>query len=411
MSVTLAPIELAHIEAAAERIRGAVVETPMALSRTLSAITGADIFNKFENQQFTASFKERGALNKLAQLGDDARRAGVIAVSAGNHAQGVAYHAQRLGIPATIVMPQHTPFVKVSHTRAFGAEVILTGETIAECRPEADRLATERGLTFVHPFDDAAIIAGQGTVALEMLAAVPDLEVLVAPIGGGGLIAGMATAARALKPEIEVVGAEAALYPSTHDSLAGRARDYGGQTVAEGIAVKAPGALTLPVIRDHVADVVVVGEEAIEQAINLYFNVEKTVVEGAGAAALAAVLAVPERFRGRRVGVVISGGNIDSRLMATVIMRGLVNDGRLARIRVATADVPGQLALVAGLIASSGGNIVEVEHQRLMADVALKSADIDITVETRDRAHLDAIIQSLKDAGYDAHELRFLSDA
>jgi len=406
MSVTLK-----DIEAAAERISGAVIETPFALSQTLSDITGARVFNKFENQQFTASFKERGALNKLLDLSEAERATGVIAVSAGNHAQGVAYHAQRLGIPATIVMPEHTPFVKVRHTRAFGADVILVGETIAECRPEADRLAAERGLTFVHPFDDDAIIAGQATVALEMLAKEPDLDALVVPIGGGGLISGMATAAKALKPSIDIIGVEAALYPSTHDALAGVERAYGGQTVAEGIAVKTPGALTLPIIREHVSDVLVVGEDDIERAINLYFNVEKTVTEGAGAAALAAVLAEPERFQGKRVGVVISGGNIDSRLMATVIMRGLVNDGRLARIRVGTADVPGQLAMVAGIIADSGGNIVEVEHQRLMADVALKSADIDITVETRDRAHLEAIIQTLVDAGYDAHELRFLSDA
>ncbi len=406
MSVTLQ-----DIEAAARRIEGAVIRTPFKHSLTLSAITGAEIFNKFENLQFTASFKERGALNKLLSLSDEQRARGVIAVSAGNHAQGVAYHAQRLGVPATIVMPEHTPFVKVRHTRSHGAEVVLVGETIAECRPEADRLAAANGLTFLHPFDDEAIIAGQGTIALEMLADQPDLDVMVVAIGGGGLISGIATAAKALKPDIEIIGVEAALYSSTHDALADVAGRYGGHTVAEGIAVKHPGTLTLPIVRALVSEVLVVDEAAIESAINLYFNVEKTVAEGAGAAALAAVLANPDRFKGRRVGIVLCGGNIDSRLMATVIMRGLVNEGRLARIRIATADVPGQLARVAGIIADSGANIVEVEHQRLMADVALKSADMDITVETRDRAHLEELIQCLVAEGYDADELRFLSDA
>lgn len=374
-------------------------------SVTLSAITGAEVWVKFENLQFTASFKERGALNKLSQLSDQEKRAGVIAISAGNHAQGVAYHAQRLGIPATIVMPETTPFTKVSNTEHFGANVVLVGETIAEGRKEADRLAAEQGLIFVHPFDDAAIIAGQGTLGLEMLEDAPEIESLVVPIGGGGLISGIAIAAAALKPDVEIVGVEAALYASTRDALAGSAGTYGGITVAEGIAVKAPGELTLEIIRARVADVISVSESQLERAIGLYFNVEKTVAEGAGAASLAALLAEPERFRGRRVGLVLSGGNIDARLMSTVILRGLVRDGLLARIRVATADVPGQLAKVAQVIADARGNIVEVEHKRLLAEVALKSADLEITVETRDADHIDEIMDALGAAGFKAKVL------
>ena len=398
-------VTIDHIRAAAERIHGAVQRTPFQRSETLSRITGAEVFVKFENQQFTASFKERGALNKLLNLDAAARRRGVIAISAGNHAQGVAYHAQRLGIPATIVMPENTPFVKVHHTREFGARVVLTGETIAEGQPEAERIAAAEELTFVHPFDDAAIIAGQGTVALEMLEDADNLQAVVVPIGGGGLISGIATAAKALKPEIEIVGVEAAAYASTADALASRTGTYGGATVAEGIAVKAPGEVTLPIIRDLVADVVVVDEDTLEAAIDLYFNVEKTVAEGAGAAALAALLAHPQRFKDKAVGLVLSGGNIDSRLMATVIMRGLVREGRIARIRVVTADVPGQLAQVAQLIADAGGNIVEVDHQRLMADVALKSADIDVTLEARDAHHLREIVGALEAAGYEVRRM------
>ena len=395
-------VTIDDIRAAAERIDGQVERTPFSHSATLSRITGAEVYVKFENLQFTASFKERGALNKLLGLSEAEKQAGVIAISAGNHAQGVARNAERLGIPAAIVMPETTPFTKVSHTRAFGAEVVLVGETIAECAVEADRLAAERGLTFVHPFDDERIIAGQGTVGLEMVADVPDIEVMAVPIGGGGLISGVALAAKDHNAAIEVVGVEAELYPSTRYALDGRDGDFGGITVAEGIAVKEPGALTLPIIRKQVADVICVSENQIEQAIALYFNVEKTVAEGAGAASLAALLAEPERFRGRKVGVVLSGGNIDARLMAMVIMRGLIRDGQLTRIRVVAADVPGQLARVAQVIADARGNIVEVEHQRLLADVALKSADIDITIETRDHGHIEEIMEALKSAGLDA---------
>ena len=393
------------IRRARERIADHVEVTPFTPSATLSAITGAEVYVKFENLQFTASFKERGALNKLLELSDDERRRGVVAVSAGNHAQGVAYNAKRLGIPATIVMPATTPLTKVTHTRAFGAKVLLIGDTIADGIDEAHRLETEGGLTFVHPFDDDAVIAGQGTLALEMLDAEPDLDTLVVPIGGGGLISGIAIAAKDIRPDIDIVGVEAALYPSTLDALEGRAATYKGITVAEGIAVKTPGERTLPIIRALVDEVMTVSENQIERAIALYFNVEKTVAEGAGAASLAALLAKPERFRARRAGLVLSGGNIDARLMAMVIMRGLIRDGQLARLRVETADVPGQLAQVAGVIATAQGNIVEVEHQRLLADVALKSADLDITVETRDHDHVREIMTALAAAGFNAEVL------
>jgi threonine dehydratase len=398
-------VSIDDIRVARARIDGHVERTPMRHSVTLSAITGAEVWVKFENLQFTASFKERGALNKLSQLSDAEKRAGVIAISAGNHAQGVAFHAQRLGILATIVMPETTPFTKVSHTEHFGANVVLIGETIAEGRKEADRLAAEQGLTFVHPFDDAAIIAGQGTLGLEMLEDAPEIECLAVPIGGGDLISGIAIAAASLKPEVEIVGVEAALYASTRDALAGTPGSYGGITVAEGIAVKAPGELTLEIIRERVAEVISVSESELERAIGLYFNVEKTVAEGAGAASLAALLAQPERFRGRRVGLVLSGGNIDARLMSTVILRGLVRDGLLARIRVATADVPGQLAKVAQVIADARGNIIEVEHKRLLAEVALKAADLEIVVETRDVDHIGEIMTALTAASFKAKVL------
>jgi threonine dehydratase len=400
MSVTID-----HIRAAHERISTQVERTPISHSATLSAITGAEVFIKFENQQFTASFKERGALNKLSQLTDAEKAAGVIAISAGNHAQGVAYHAQRLGVPAVIVMPETTPFNKISHTQAFGAKVVLVGETIADGVMEANRLAEQGGLTFIHPFDDDAIIAGQGTVGIEMLEDMPDLDVLAVPIGGGGLISGISIAVGALSPTTKIIGVEADLYASTQDALAGRSGQYKGMTVAEGIAVKSPGERTLPIIRDHVSHVMSVSEDQIERAIGLYFNVEKTVAEGAGAASLAALLAEPERFRGKRVGVVLSGGNIDARLMAMVIMRSLIRDGQLARIRVVTADIPGQLAQVAQIIGDARGNIVEVEHQRLLADVALKSADLDITVETRDQGHVDEIMRAIEAAGFEASVL------
>lgn len=398
-------VTLADVEAAARRLEGNIGRTPCLRSRTLSEITGAEVWLKFENQQYTASFKERGALNKLVQLPDAARARGVIAMSAGNHAQGVAYHARRLGIAATIVMPSHTPIVKVENTRRLGARVILEGEGVDEAAVRAHALAAEEGLTFIHPFDDEAVIAGQGTVALEMLAQVPDLDVLIVPIGGGGLIAGMATAAKALRPDIEVVGVEAALYPSVKRQLEGASSCPGGPTIAEGIAVKEPGRLTLPVIAGLVSDVLLIDEGAIEAAILQLLEIEKTVAEGAGAAGLAALATNRERFAGRRVGLVVCGGNIDSRLLSAVILRGLVRTRRLVRLRVAVPDSPGSLARIAGTVAAAGGNVVDVVHQRAFSRLSVKLTDLDLTVEARDAAHADEIAAALVGEGFAIHLL------
>jgi threonine dehydratase len=387
------------IRTAADELKGAIVDTPCAYSKTLSSITGAEVVIKFENLQFTGSFKDRGALIKLLNLSPDEQHAGVIAMSAGNHAQGVAYHAQRLGIPATIVMPANTPNIKVVQTRKLGAKVVLEGESLTEANDQARQIAADEGLTFVHPFDDDHIIAGQGTVALEMLASDPDLEALVIPVGGGGLIGGCTVAAKHLKPDMTVIGVEADLFPSMHNAVSGDAKTIGGQTIAEGIAVKTPGHRTLEIVRHHVDDILTVSDDMLEQAIVLYLEIEKTVAEGAGAAGLAALLAYPDRFRGKRVGLVLSGGNIDSRLLASVIMRGLVRDGRVVRFRVKISDIPGQLALVATLIGRHDGNIIDVNHQRMMLDVPAKGAELDVLVETRDRGHAMAIKQALADAG------------
>jgi threonine dehydratase len=402
-------ITLDEIRAAAQAIKGEVVETPCLHSRTLSNITGADVYVKFENLQFTASFKERGALNTLKSLSPDEAKRGVIAMSAGNHAQGVAYHAGRLGIPATIVMPASTPFTKVTHTRAFGAEVVLFGETLAESEIKAREIVAERNLVLVHPYDDRRIMAGQGTIGLEMLAAVPDLDVIVVPIGGGGLISGIASAAKALRPEIVIIGAESALYPSMKEALAGRHTIPGGQTIAEGIAVKNVGVLTTAVVRELVSDIVVVDEDALEQAISLFLMVEKTVAEGAGAAGLAALLTRPDLFKGRKVGVVLCGGNIDPRLLAQVINRELVREGRLTGIRVRIFDRPGALAHIAQIVGDSGGNIIDVIHQRLFMDVPAKGADVDLLIETRDAAHAGEIVDHLRNAGYTPRVLTSLS--
>ncbi len=395
-------ITLEDIHAAHAAIASAVPPSPQHLSRTLSAITGAEVTVKFENLQFTASFKERGALNRLLALDDDARTRGVIAMSAGNHAQGVAYHAQRLGIPAVIVMPSSTPFVKIRQTEAFGARVVLAGETVLDCQPTTEEIRVKEGLTFIHPYDDPLVMAGQGTVAIEMLEESPDLEILMAPIGGGGLLSGMAIAAKGLRPDIRLYGVEASRYPSAHNRLKGLGPVRGGPTVAEGIAVKEPGTLTLPVIEALVDDILLVDEPVIEDAINLYATIEKTVAEGAGAAPLAALLAHKAVFAGRKVGIVLCGGNIDARIMASVMMRSLVREGRMASLAIEVNDVPGQLARVAGIIGAQGGNIVEVQHQRLMADMSVKSADLDVTVETRDHAHLTRIIEALTEAGFPA---------
>ena len=397
-------VTLQDVRAAAKRIAGAVVHTPCLRSETLSRIAKADIWLKFENLQFTASFKERGALNTLLQLTPEERRRGVIAMSAGNHAQGVAYHAGRLGIPATIVMPAFTPNMKVTHTRGHGAIVVLHGNTLAEAAAEAHRLAAEQKLVFVHPYDDPRIIAGQGTIALEMLHDVPDLDTLVAPVGGGGMIAGCAVAARGLKPDLKVIGVETTGYSAMRQQLAGEPVTAGGDTIAEGIAVRAIGELPLEICRALLDKVVSVDEVAIERAIALLLEVEKTVVEGAGAAGLAALIAYPDLFRGRKAGLVLSGGNIDTRLLASVLLRGLVRDGRIVRLRLMIGDAPGQLARVASVIGKSGGNIVEVQHQRLFGVVA-KATELDVTVETRDRAHVRELLAALEADGFKVHLL------
>jgi threonine dehydratase len=390
------------IRQAAGVIAGSVEKTPCFVSRTLSEITGAEVWLKFESHQFTASFKERGALNKLSSLGPAERAAGVLAISAGNHAQGVAYHAQRLGIRAVIVMPRLTPHVKVQRTRRFGAEVILTGDTFDEAKTAGLALASQRGLVLIHPYDDDHIISGQGTVALEMLAAQPELDALVVPVGGGGLIAGIAVAAKGIRPGIEVVGVETESYPAVHCALRGVPPVF-AHTIAEGIALKEPGARTLPIIREKVSDVVLVAESEIEQAIVMLLEIEKAVVEGAGAAPLAALVRYPERFRGRRIGLVISGGNIDPLLLSEIITRGLVKAGRLARLRVRVRDLPGSLARVTACLAAADANIEEVHHQRAFAtDLPLQTVEVEFVLQTRGREHIDELIAALDRAGFPA---------
>jgi threonine dehydratase len=393
-------ITAADVEAARRTIAGQVLRTPMLPAPKLSALTGARVHVKYENLQVTNSFKERGAFNKLASLTDAERRLGVIAMSAGNHAQAVAYHAARLSIPATIVMPVTTPLVKIEATQAHGATVVLEGETLAEAQSKAESIARDRGLTWVHPYDDALVIAGQGTIALEMLEDVPDLDTLVIPIGGGGLIAGNAIAAHAVKPSIDIVGAEAALYPSFWNALTGERRPSGGPTLAEGIAVKNVGSLTLPIVREQVSEIVLVDEESIERAVNAYLTLQKTMAEGAGAAGLAAMLSKPDRFRGRNVGLILCGGNIDPRLLSTVMVRELERESRITSFRLAIPDRPGVLGHVATLFGDLGANILEVDHRRLFLDVPAKGAKLDVTVETRGRAHSDEIFAKLEEEGY-----------
>ena len=395
-------IEFADIEAAASRIRGQVVETPCLLSRTLSEITGAQVFLKFENLQFTASFKERGALNRLSQLDEAQRARGVIAVSAGNHAQGVAWHAKRLGIPATIVMPRFTPGVKVMRTREFGAEVVLHGDRFDDAREQGLKLAAERGLTMIDPFDDDLIIAGQGTIGIEMLRAQPELDELVVPIGGGGLIGGIATAARHLKPGIRVTGVQTERFALVYDALEGTHHEVGAGSIAEGIAVNRLGERTLPIIRERVDKVVLVGEGDIERAILLLLEVEKTVVEGAGAAGLAALLRHPERFRGRRVGLVLCGGNIDPLLLASIIERGMARSGRLARLYVDIRDVPGALSQVTGILAEEQANIEQIRHERAFGSVGSQRVEVEIVVQTRGPEHVQALLARLAEAGFAA---------
>ncbi|MFI4986572.1 MAG: threonine ammonia-lyase [Alphaproteobacteria bacterium] len=398
-------VTLDDIRKAAQAIAGAVVRTPTLPARRLGEITGAEVMLKLENRQYSGSFKDRGALNKLLGLTARERAAGVIAASAGNHAQGVARHAGRLGIPATIVMPMATPFTKAEQTRRLGAAVVLHGADLNEAADHAQALMTAHGYAFIHPYDDPAIIAGQGTVALEMLEDAPALDCLVVPIGGGGLIAGCAVAAKALKPGIEIYGVEAALYPSMHEALAGRPATAGGHSIAEGIAVKRPGALTRPLVALHVKEILLVKEAILEHAVETMVEAEKLVAEGAGAAGLAAMLAYPERFKGRKVGLVVSGGNIDARVLASILMRGLARDGKLARFRIEISDEPGLLARVAGLIGTAGGNIIEVSHQRLYYDVPVTMAELDVVVETRNRGHVAEILTALTAAGYKARLL------
>jgi len=391
---------LADIQAAAARIAGAVIQTPTLLSRTLSELVGSDIWLKFENLQFTAAYKERGALNKLLALDEDERRRGVVAASAGNHAQAVAYHGKRLGIPVTIVMPVSTPTIKVTQTEGHGANVILHGERFDDAHAFAKQLEGEKGFVFVHPFDDPAVISGAGTVALEMLSAVPDLDVLVVPIGGGGLISGIATAAKAIKPGIEVVGIEAELYPSMKNVVEGGHGAIGGDTLAEGIAVKVPGELTRQIIAAKVDRIDLVAEKDIEHAVALLVGIEKSVVEGAGAAGLAAILANPDRYRGRKVGTVLCGGNIDTHLLANVLVRELVRCGRIARLRIAAQDRPGALAAITATFHKCGVNIIEVQHHRIFTTLPAKDTVIEVECEARDAVAIESLVTALETAGF-----------
>ncbi|WP_374574871.1 threonine ammonia-lyase [Phenylobacterium sp.] len=395
-------LSIEDIRAAAERLKGHIERTPLRHSRTLSEITGAEVWVKFENLQFTAAYKERGALNKLLQLTEAERKRGVIAASAGNHSQGLAYHATRLGIPVTIVMPAGTPFVKVQQTRAFGAQVVIDGDGYDEASAHARRLCEERDLVFVHPFNDLDVMAGQGTVALEMFEDMPDLEVLPVPIGGGGLIAGVATAAKHVRPDVSVIGLEPAMYPSFTAKMRGvnAANHVGGSTIAEGIAVKQVGDVSYAVARPLIDDVLLIEEPYFERAVALYCNVEKTVAEGAGSASLAGLLAYPERFRGKKAGLILTGGNIDTRLLASVLTRELVRDQRLVSLRIIGDDRPGLLANVSRIIGEMGANIVEVAHNRLALDVPAKGAEFDVMIETRDAQHTQEIISALRDQGY-----------
>ncbi|AMG36860.1 MULTISPECIES: threonine ammonia-lyase [Achromobacter] len=399
-------IDIASIQTARENLRGQVLKTPFTLSRTLSDIFGAEIWLKFENLQFTASFKERGALNRMLTLSDEERRAGVIAVSAGNHAQGVAYHAQRMGVPAVIVMPRFTPTVKVANTRRFGAEVVLAGDTFDDAKAHGYELARQRGLIMIHPYDDEAVIAGQGTVALEMLEDQPQLDMLVIAIGGGGLISGISTAAKALKPGIEIIGVQTERFPAMYAAVKGVSMPQGQYTIAEGIAVKSPGGLTQPIVSRLVDDIELVSEADIEHAIVVLLEIEKTVVEGAGAAGLAALLraqeAGSERFKGKRIGLVLTGGNIDPLMLGELIERGMVRAGRLARIRVDLRDLPGALAHATKLIADAQANITEVHHQRAFTSLPVRNVEVDFVLQTRGPEHIQEVIDILNAAGFAA---------
>ena len=393
-------VTIADIEAARRVIESVVLRTPMLPAPKLSALTGAEVYVKYENLQVTNSFKDRGALVKLASLSEAECKRGVITMSAGNHAQAVAYHAARLGIPSTIVMPVTTPFVKIAATRSHGAEVVLYGDSVAEAQARCEQIQAQRSLVLVHPYDDYRVVAGQGTIALEMLEDVLDLGVLVFPIGGGGLIAGNAIAGRAKNPAIEIIGAEAALYPSIWNALRGENRPLGGPTLAEGIAVKNVGKLTLPIIRELVADIILVDEAELERAVNAFLTLQKTMAEGAGAAGLAAMLAKPAAFKGKKVGLVLCGGNIDPRVLASIMVRELERENRIVSFRLSIPDQPGVLGIIATRIGGLGANILEVDHRRLFLDVPAKGAKLDVTIESRDAAHADEIMQALAADGY-----------
>jgi len=400
-------VTIEAIREAAAVFDGAIAHTPTIRAAAISELVGAEVYLKLETLHRTGSFKERGALAKLLTLSPGERRAGVVAMSAGNHAQGVAYHARRLDIPATIVMPEGTPFIKIDRTEAYGAKVLLRGDSLTAAREAADALAREKGLALVHPYDDPAVIAGQGTIALELLADRPDLDMIVVPIGGGGLISGIAVAAKALKPDIEIVGVQSTLYPSMYRLM--RGEDPGppaaAATLAEGIAVKEPGGLTRRIVKALVSDILLVDDVTIERAIEVLLERQKLVVEGAGAAGLAAMLNAPERFRGRRVGLVICGGNIDARLLASILMRGLVREGRLVRLRSELPDIPGALSHLSGVVGKHSGNIVEVHNQRLFHDTSVKRAELDVVVETQNRRHVEVLIAALIAAGFPTHLL------
>ena len=397
---SLQPPTIDDIRAAAQRIEGAVIKTPMLVSRTLSDVIGAEIWLKFENLQFTAAYKERGALNKLLQLSPEERAQGVIAASAGNHAQAVAYHARRLGIPATIVMPESTPTVKVTQTAGHGAKVVLYGKFVDDAFARARELALENGYVFVHAFDDPQVIAGAGTLALEMLEDAPDLDTIVVPIGGGGLMSGISIAARALKPQIELIGVEAELYPSMKCAIEGCRMPLGGDTLAEGIAVKQPGELTSRILKEYANDVVLTSERDLERAVAMLVGVEKTVVEGAGAAGVAAMLADPERYRGKKVATVLCGGNIDTHLLANVLVRDLVRQGRMARLHINAHDQPGALAGIAAILSAGGVNIVEINHSRIFTKLPAKDTLIEVVCEARDPKAVDDVVARLEAAGF-----------
>ncbi|MGI9419322.1 MAG: threonine ammonia-lyase [Geminicoccaceae bacterium] len=396
------------VRAAADLIRGNVLRTPLIPAPKLSELTGADVYVKYENLQVTNSFKDRGALVKLLSLSQEQRRRGVIAMSAGNHAQSVAYHSARLGVPALIVMPETTPYVKIGNTEAFGAEVVLSGATLAESKGRMEEIAKARQLTPIHPYDDARIIAGQGTVALEVLDEQPQLDVLVIPIGGGGLIAGNAIAAKDVRPEIEVVGVEAALFPSMYHAVRGETGVCGGQTLAEGIAVKAAGELTVPIVKALVSEIILVDEDLIERAICAFASLQKTMAEGAGAAGLAAMLDQPETFEGKKVGLYLSGGNIDPRVLASVIVRGLGREGKIVSLRITISDQPGMLGRIASLLGEERANILEVSHRRMFLDVPAKGATLDLLMESKDRAHARQVMERLEHEGFQVRVLESL---